>query len=73
LARLQQAKHATSAKHFVNWDWSEFKCLDTIVIFQFHTTIVLILIVRNTKGPQVLTAKPVTAFTEFVYTVLLLS
>jgi len=23
--RLQQAKHSTSAKHFVNWDWSVFK------------------------------------------------
>jgi len=45
--RLQQAKHATSAKHLVNWGWSVFKCLDTNVVFQ--TSIVLILVVRNSK------------------------
>ena len=27
--RLQQAKHATSTKHFVNWDWTASKCSDT--------------------------------------------
>jgi len=32
--RLQQAKHATSAKQLVNWDWSVFKCSDTNVVFQ---------------------------------------
>ena len=47
LLRLQQEKHATSAKHLGNWDWSVFKCLDTNVVFQ--TAIFLILIVRKNK------------------------
>jgi len=29
LSRLQQAKHSTGAKQFVNWDWSVFKYSDT--------------------------------------------
>jgi len=45
--RLQQIKHATSAKHLLNWDWSVFKCSDTNVVFQ--TAIFLIPVVRNNK------------------------
>jgi len=47
IVKLQQAKHATSAKHLVIWDWSVFKCSDTNVIFQ--TAIFLVLFVRNNK------------------------
>jgi len=43
--RLQQVKHATSAKDLGIWDWSVLECLDTSVVFQ--TTIFLILVVRN--------------------------
>jgi len=35
LPRLQQAKHATIAKHLVNWDWSVFTYSDTNVVFHF--------------------------------------
>jgi len=45
--RLQHAKHATSAKHVVDWDWSVFKCSDTNLVFQ--TAILLTLVVRNNK------------------------
>jgi len=40
-------RHATSAKHLVNCDWSVFICSDTNVVFQ--TAIFLILVVRNNK------------------------
>jgi len=45
--RLQQAKHATSAKHLVNWDWTVSKCSDTNTVFQ--TTVFLIPVVRNNR------------------------
>jgi len=45
--RLQQSKHATSAKHLINWDWSVCKCSDTNADLQ--TAIFLILVVRNNK------------------------
>ena len=38
---------------------------DTNVFFQ--TDILFILVIRNKKGPQVLAAKPATAFPEVVY------
>jgi len=40
-------KHATSAKHLVNWDWSVFKPSDTSVVFK--RVIFLILVVKNNK------------------------
>ena len=46
-SRLQQAHHATSAKHLVNWDWFVFNCPDTNAVFQ--TASFLILVVRNNK------------------------
>jgi len=67
------AKHATIEKHLFDWDWTVSKCLDTDVIFQ--TTVFLIPIVRNSKpeGHQALSAKPATAFPEFVYIIVILS
>jgi len=47
IVKTATAKHATNAKHLVNWDWSVFKCSDTNVVFQ--TAIFLILVVRNNK------------------------
>ena len=62
--RLQQAKHATS-ETLGQLKLVCFKCSDTNVVFQ--TGLFLILFVRNTKGPQALTAKPATVFPEIVY------
>jgi len=45
--RLQQAKHATSAKHLDDWDWTVSKCSDTNVVFQ--TAVFLIPVVRNNE------------------------
>jgi len=45
-----------------------FKCSGTNVVFQ--SAIFKILVIRNKKGPQALTAKPANAFPEGVYTVL---
>ena len=42
--RLQQAKHATSANHLVNWDWSVFKCSDTNVVFRTAFCLILVVI-----------------------------
>jgi len=51
LARIAKTatgeKHATSAKHLVDWDWSVFKCSDANVDFQ--SAIFLILVVRHNK------------------------
>jgi len=47
--RQQQAKHATTAKHLVDWDWTVSKCSDTNVVFQ--TAVFLIPVVRNNKQP----------------------
>jgi len=44
---------------------------DTNVILQ--TSIFLILVVRNNKGPQALTTKSATAFPEIVYIAVILS
>jgi len=44
---LEQAKHATSKKHLLSWDWSVFECSDTNVVFQI--TVVLMPVVRNNK------------------------
>jgi len=51
--------------------WSVLKCLDTNVVFQ--TDIFLLLVLRNNKTPQEITANPVIAFPEFVYTTVILS
>ena len=50
--------------------WSVFKCSDTNVVFQ--RPIFLILVIRNSKRSQALTAKPATALPEFVYVTLIL-
>jgi len=47
LAGIAKTKHATIAKHLVNWGWSGFKCSDTNVVCQ--AAIFLLLVVRNNK------------------------
>jgi len=55
-----------------DWDWTVSKCSDTNVVFQ--TAVFLIPVVRNNKRlPGALTAKPATAFPEFVYIAVILS
>jgi len=63
--RLQQAKHVTCAKHYVNWNGTVTKNSGTNVVFQID--VFFIPGIKITKGPQASIAKPVTAFPKFVY------
>jgi len=58
-------RHATSAKHLVDWDWTMSKYSDKNVVLQ--TYVFLILVVINNKRSSGITAKPVTAFPEICY------
>jgi len=65
---LQQAKHATSAKHLVSWDWSVF-CSNTNAVFQI--TIFLILVVRKNKSSSGIDDKTSDCLSKNLITIIL--